>query len=703
MLLNNQLNSIIFKKQHKRLLDESLLDVRQKNAKNLSDEQFKQLMSFDPIISQLPSLDDATMANTNESYSRWLLKMFKNGSLQNAEPEQVRKLLQDFEIAKKRRNLLPNNDINAYKKIDDLKDALDNTYRNLTINQKNKDARKAQSTFNQKLKPGMYLNGGAELLYTNDNWEVWTPHSYEGSKALRHGACWCTGGDTPNFYNSYTNDGQLYIIINKNDKNEKYQLFVPFANQYTSHEKEFRDKDNESLKFREFVHDNDLVDFFITQDNVTNSYENLEDPNIDDEWDDDKEDEVMYRYDLSYDDYTGEIRMAIEYAQLVNRTHYTSYYDYNDMASHSYLEDGIQGDYQLYMSDVISEESFVDEVDWDETDLLYLYKFFKKDSGLTEYTFREFLRTLFLGAAEYTESKDYIEEIGQWFDNRKDGWLSLVYNSIDQRYLDEPYANFIYNALQQKGWNVPRDNNRYGGYSRSQSYMDQFKYSFQYTFDDCHSVQQFWEEYTERGEKSVDDIIEEYGIEINEDKGDIDTADCNWSDYSSECADENASEIINVFMSKQEWNEFLTSLDDNEETSDEEMYKGIRCAITDNYYVFHDEGSLFYVPKKEIERNASYYMKWGELNLGGLPSEIIREQIMNYPTPYIKKILMKYGDLDDTLKGYLEKVDDNQQINQEYVDYHLSSFIENTIKNYIKQHFNYKEKEIDESLFEPDW
>ena len=75
MFLNNQLNNIIFKKQHKRLLDESLLDVRQKNAINLSDEEFKQLMNYDPIISQIDNLDDVTMASTNESYSRWLLKM----------------------------------------------------------------------------------------------------------------------------------------------------------------------------------------------------------------------------------------------------------------------------------------------------------------------------------------------------------------------------------------------------------------------------------------------------------------------------------------------------------------------------------------------------------------------------------------------------------------------------------------------------
>lgn len=703
MFLNNQLNNIIFKKQHKRLLDESLLDVRQKNASNLSDEEFKQLMSYDPIISQIDNLDDVTMASTNESFSRWLLKMFKNGSLQNAEPEQVRKLLQDFEIAKKRRNLLPNNDINSYKKIDDLKDALDNAYRNLTINQQNKDARKAQSTFNQKLKPGIYLNGGTELLYTNNNWEVWTPHSYEGSKALRHGACWCTGGDTPHFYNSYTNDGQLYIIINKNDKNEKYQLFVPFANQYSSHEKEFRDKDNESLKFREFVHNNDLVDFFITQDNVTNSYENLEDPNIDDEWDDEKEDEIAYQYDLGYDDYTGEVCIYISYSDLVRSTNYTSEDDYQDYASHGYLENGIQGDYDRYISDVIGEDGFIDNVDWESTDLMELYKFFKKDSGLTEYTFEDFINTLFEGASGYNGDHYMKQEIFDWLNDREYNWEQKVRNSISQSYLDEPYTSFIYNALKNNSWNPPTptyNSYSYNRDSRYENYLESFSNSFKYVIDDCHSIQQFWEDYTDRGNKVLSDVIDDLYIGIYERDDDIDTSDCDWDTYSSENASDDAKSIVDLFMSKQEWNDFISSTEnfnENNDTENTKLYNGVKCSINNNYYVFHDEGALFYVPKKEIEENIDYYNRWGKLRLGGLPFEIIREQISKYPESYIREILLKYGGLDDKQKEFYEK----NAIRTDDLNYHLTNFIENTIEDYVKKHSD--KKEVDESLFEPDW
>lgn len=707
MFFNNQLDKLIFRKQHKRLLDESLLDVRQKNANNLSDEEFKQIMSYDPNISQINNLDDVTMASTNESFSRWLLKMFKNGSLQNAEPEQVRKLLSDFERAKKRRNLLPNNDINSYKKIDDLQNALSNIDNNLTTNQKNKDARKAQNVIKKELTPGMYLNGGAELLYTNDNWEVWTPHTYEGSKALRHGAVWCTGGDTPNFYNSYTEDGQLYIIINKNDKNEKYQLFVPFANQYSDHQREFRDKDNESLKFREFVHNNDLVDFFITQDNVTNSYENLEDPNIDDEWDDEREDEIAYQYDLDYDDYTGEVCMFISYSDLVRDTNYTSVDDYQDFASHGYLEDGIQGDYDRYISDVISEDGFINQVDWESTDLMELYKFFKKDSGLAEYTFEDFIGSLFEGASHYNGDHYMKQEIFDWFNNREYGWEQKVRDSITSSYLDEPYASFIYNALKDNGWNPPSPN--YNSYSynrdnRYENYLESFSNSFKYVIDDCHSIQQFWEEYTDRGNKDISDVIDDLGIGIYERDGDIDTSDCDWYTYSSNYASDDAKSIVDIFMSKQEWNDFISSdYDEEENNTENDDEDSIRVSENDNYIAFHDDKSLFYVSKKDMKKMIENYERWGEFESWGIPQAIIREQIAVLPTQRIKEILIKYGDLDDNSKGYLEKVSDNEKINEDYISYHLSTFIENFLKNYVIYKSNKKEDKIDESLFEPDW
>ena len=825
MNLNQQLNKLIFKK-HLRRLDESLLDVRQKNAKNLSDEQFKQLMNYDPIISQIPNLDDSTMASTNESYSRWLLKMLKNGSLQNAEPEVVRKLLQDFEVAKKRRNLLPNNDINFYKNIDDLQNALSNISQNLTINQKNKDAKKAQSVIKKELKPGMYLDGGAELLYLNDDWEVWTPHTYEGSKALRHGAVWCTGGDTPNFYNSYTEEGQLFVIINRHNKNEKYQLFVPFEDYDNRHEREFRDKNNDSVKFREFIHNNDLVDFFMTQDNVTNSYKDLDDPDIDDEWDEDKEEEIMNTYGLAYDDY-GQICMYIDYDDILIKSYYTSWEDYRDMASYGYLENGIQGDWDQYISDVMTEDGFLMDISWENTDLKSLYEYFIKKSGLSQYSFNNFLETLFYGAAGYTESEKYNEEIGQWFDEKGGMWKKQVKNCISQSYLDTPYVDFVYKSLQNIGWNPPRvdyrNNNR-----AYESYLEYFRTSFMYMFEDCHSVEEFYNEIADNGHRSYYDVIDYYDIKITENKDDIYLGDCDWDNYSRENAESDAEQIIDVFLTTKEWNNFLNDLEEEatnpafnidninveiaeyrnelrfilnddielrifkwllnkeleyyknnndieddfiiniihrllndysknslinflidnnivtkesvdeanrfknysmisnyyfdkvffkpiksivekyfKENSENEIKNHFHYDFTGEEYNFMNNGeSLFYVNKKDMEKLRDEYKEKKSEYLSKIVKDIIDDEYLRTWTGGLKKELLKYGNLTNKEKDYLNTIDDkNEKIDSQFVYDHMTPFVEKILTDYLKEYFSkYSiDESLDESLFEPDW
>ena len=208
------------------ILNESLLDVRQKNASNLSDEEFKYLISFDPVLGNIQNLSNDVLASTPENYSRWLLKMNKIGELKNISPEKMQQYLKAFTQAKNRKNLLPSNDINSYKTIDELKNALSTAKDNLTANQKNKDAKRNQKELQGEKKPGMYMDGAVELLFNGDNWEVWTPHTYEGSKALRRGASWCTGGDNCLYYDNYTADGTLYVIINKDNQKEKLQLLV---------------------------------------------------------------------------------------------------------------------------------------------------------------------------------------------------------------------------------------------------------------------------------------------------------------------------------------------------------------------------------------------------------------------------------------------------------------------------------------------
>ena len=157
-------------------------------------------------------------------------------------------------------------------------------------------------------------------------------------------------------------------------------------------------------------------------------------------------------------------------------------------------------------------------------------------------------------------------------------------------------------------------------------------------------------------------------------------------------------------MSNQEWNDFISSnYDEEEDNTENDDEDSIRVSENDNYITFHDDKSLFYVSKQDMKKMIENYERWGEFESWGIPQAIIREQIAVLPTQRIKEILMKYGDLDDNLKGYLEKVSDNEKINEDYISYHLSTFIETFLKNYVIYKSNKKEDKIDESLFEPDW
>ena len=544
------------------LLNESLLDVRQKNASNLSDEEFKYLISFDPVLNNIQNLSNEVMASTPENYIRWLLKMNKLGELKNISPEKMQQYLKAFTQAKNRKNLLPNNDINSYKSIEDLKNALEDAKNNLTANQKNKDAKRNQKELQGEKKPGLYMNGAVELLFNGDEWEVWTPHTYEGSKALRRGASWCTGGDNCYYYDTYTGDGQLYVIINKINPKEKLQLFVP--NESENRPREFRDAENNSVKFREFVHNNpELLDFFLTQENVTNSYENLEDDSIDDEWDDDKEDDVMNEYNLEYNN-DGVICMNIDYDDLFTSSIYVDSKDIEEYASTGYNEGGYS-DYSKLMEKIAQTEGFINEINWENTDLLTLYKFYLKDSKIPD-SYIKF--TTFLNVLFKTDDKDYSNlPVYEWFTSKNKNWQEEVYERLDPIPAYDLVGNYIYEKLKDLGWNPPKPNynDYYSTYHNNNytNYLEKFKGTFLYEFEDCHSVREFYEEYADNGQKSYMDLVND--ISFREEEGDINPIYAEFYDYESDYSEEDASKIIDIFMTTLEYNKFVDDEDNEDE------------------------------------------------------------------------------------------------------------------------------------------
>ena len=410
------------------------------------------------------------------------------------------------------------------------------------------------------------MNGAVELLFNGDEWEVWTPHTYEGSKALRRGASWCTGGDNCYYYDAYTADGQLYVIINKENQKVKLQLFVPNDSD-SNRPREFRDAENDSVKFREFVHDNpELLDFFLTQENVTNSYESLEDDSIDDEWDDDKEDNVINEYNLTYNE-DGIICMLIDYRDLIKSTIYLDIKDFEEFASTGYNE-GEYSDTSKLMEKIAQTEGFINEINWENTDLLTLYKFYLKDSNTSasEMDFTAFLYVLFK-----TNNADYSNyDVYKWFTSKNEYWQKEVYEKLNPLPAFDLIGNYIYEKLKDLGWNPPKPNynDYYSTYHNNNytHYLEQFKGAFLYEFEDCHSVREFYEEYADNGQKSYMDLVND--ISFREEEGDINPMYAEFYDYESDHSEEDASQIIDIFMTTLEYNKFVDD-EDNEDNDDE--------------------------------------------------------------------------------------------------------------------------------------
>ncbi len=185
-------------------LVEGIADVR-KHYQSISDDDFNRIIRLDPTFNE----------NRDKvgTYGKWLLNLFNKGNLTNE--GHVTDLLSRFEEEKPH---LKNKDIGAFKSLDEVDAYLndDNNYNSLTHRQEVRQR--------QKDRHNVDLSSEATLVYSNDEWEVWTPHTYAASCSLGRGTSWCTAStETDSYFNSYYEDGDLFININKKT-GEKYQF-----------------------------------------------------------------------------------------------------------------------------------------------------------------------------------------------------------------------------------------------------------------------------------------------------------------------------------------------------------------------------------------------------------------------------------------------------------------------------------------------
>lgn len=187
------------------ILLEDIAAVR-KNYPKISDEDFNQLIRLDPTFDE--------NRDSVGTYGKWILTLFNKGKLDRK--NHVTDILSRFENNKKQ---LKNKDINTFKSIEDLENYLndDNNYKDLSHRQ---EVRQRQQD-----RKNSDLTNEADLVFNGSEWEVWTPKTYAASCKLGQGSSWCTAStESDYYYNHYTSQGPLFIVLNKSNKEEKYQF-----------------------------------------------------------------------------------------------------------------------------------------------------------------------------------------------------------------------------------------------------------------------------------------------------------------------------------------------------------------------------------------------------------------------------------------------------------------------------------------------
>lgn len=180
--------------------DLSLEEIQAKYYPELDLEAFKTIIKIDPT----------TKEDKMGKYSKWLLNLFKKGTDVTKEAQELKDQLEIFDANKHKHNQ-EDRDIGKIKSLEELIE-LNHSY----------EAQVEKSEYELKAEQVP----GVKVIGSTSNWEVYVPTTYEASKYLRgQNAVWCTGRHNDDHYwKSYTRDGGLlYIFINKQDRDKKYQ------------------------------------------------------------------------------------------------------------------------------------------------------------------------------------------------------------------------------------------------------------------------------------------------------------------------------------------------------------------------------------------------------------------------------------------------------------------------------------------------
>lgn len=117
-----------------------------------------------------------------------------------------------------------------------------------------------------------------KVVYDSPTWRICIPNTYEASRNLGAGTRWCTASSSPNYYNNYTSNGDLYINFDKRTTEEDIDGVLRPYTRYQFHfpTHQFMDIHDYQIELYDIDMPKEVLDFYKSIGFDEDSFENDE-------------------------------------------------------------------------------------------------------------------------------------------------------------------------------------------------------------------------------------------------------------------------------------------------------------------------------------------------------------------------------------------------------------------------------------------
>ena len=146
---------------------------------------------------------------TNGQAIMWLTRMYSKGAFKMEDVNRVRNDLTDFFRV---RSKLANKDLNSYKDLNQLYDAIESV--------------QGEPTTSKRQQKQAIKHEGAQYVINTPEFKVLEIKNHDAACFYGSNTKWCTASkDDPSMFNTYTEQGPLFVVItNRDGKQRKFQL-----------------------------------------------------------------------------------------------------------------------------------------------------------------------------------------------------------------------------------------------------------------------------------------------------------------------------------------------------------------------------------------------------------------------------------------------------------------------------------------------